>query len=88
MTGNSRGEIIFYVILGISIIMVNPPILMLINQYAATTPMIFNLPTIWIWLQFWYVVMMASFLIAAIRIKRWSCYQDDKEIVPEERGNR
>ena len=82
----SRGEIVFYAIILFSLVMVNPPVLMFINQYAIGTPLTFRLPTLWVWLQFWYVLMIISFLVAAIRIKRWRCYQDEKPIEPEERS--
>ena len=82
----SRGEIAFYVIIVLSLIMVNPPILGMINRYAMANPLTFRLPTIWVWLQFWYTLMIVSFLVAAIRIKRWNCFQDEKPIEPEERS--
>jgi len=82
----SSGEIAFYVIIVISLVMVNPPILGMINSYAIENPLTFRLPTLWVWLQFWYALMIVSFLVSAIRIKRWSCYQDNKAIEPEERG--
>jgi hypothetical protein len=84
----SKGEIIFYAIILFSLVMVNPPVLMLINRFAIETPLIFRLPTLWIWLQFWYVLMIAAFLLSAIRVRRWRCYQDEKPIEPEERGDR
>ena len=82
----SHGEIVFYAIIALSLVMVNPPILGLINRYAIENPLTLRLPTIWVWLQFWYGLMIVSFLVAAIRIKRWRCYQDNKAIEPEERG--
>jgi len=82
----SRGEIIFYIIIVFSVIMVNPPIIGIVNQYTIQNPLTFNFPTLWIWLQFWYVVMIISFLISAIKLKRWSCFQDNKEIVPEKKA--
>jgi hypothetical protein len=83
----SRGEIIFYAIIIISVIMVNPPIMWMVNRHAMENPLTFNFPTIWLWLQFWYFVMIASFLISAIYLKRWRCFQDAKEIVPEPKMN-
>lgn len=81
----TRGEIAFYAILVLCMVMVNPPILGIINRYAMENPLTFSFPTIWLWLQFWYSLMIVSFLVAAIRIKRWRCFQDDAPIEPEER---
>lgn len=67
----NKGEIIFYVILVISLIMVNPPVLSLINQYAITHPITCGYPTLWIWLELWYAVMIIDFLVAAIKLKSW-----------------
>ncbi|HHV46106.1 MAG TPA: hypothetical protein GXX53_04250 [Tissierellia bacterium] len=67
----SKGEKIVYALLILSLIMINPPILNLINNYAKQNPLTGNFPTLWLWLQIWYVVAMASFLIGAAKIKNW-----------------
>ena len=67
----SKGEIIFYTIIVLVLIMVNPPVLSLINTYAAAHPITFGYPTLWIWLEFWYVVAIVDFLVAAIKLKSW-----------------
>jgi len=83
----SGGEIIFYLIIAVSVIMVNPPIMWMVNRHAIQNPLTFNFPTIWLWLQFWYAVMIISFVISAIYLKRWRCFQDAREIIPEPKVN-
>lgn len=67
----SRGEKLFYLVLVVSLIMVNPPVLGFVNNYAASTPITLGLPTIWLWLQFWYVVMIVAFIVSAVKLKSW-----------------
>lgn len=67
----SKGEKILYTILIIAIIMLNPPVLNIVNNYAKKNPTIGNFPTLWLWLQFWYVLCIVAFLIGAIKIKNW-----------------
>lgn len=67
----SKGEKVLYFILILSLIMLNPPILNLVNNYTKDNPMLGKFPTLWIWLQFWYLVCIAAFLTGAIKIKSW-----------------
>ena len=39
----------------------------------------------YIWLEFWFLVMIADFIIAAYKLKAWDCRQDQKPIVPVQR---
>ena len=85
MKKKSKGEVLFYVILVISVLMVNPPILGVVNNYCQTHPLTWSYPTLWIWLEFWFGVMIVDFVIAAWKLKAWNCSQDQKTIVPVER---
>lgn len=67
----SKGEKIVYVILIISLIMLNPPFINLVNNYAKNKPLTMNFPTLWLWLQLWYTVSIAAFLVGAIKINNW-----------------
>lgn len=67
----NKGEIVFYAILVIALIMVNPPVLSFINEFAATHPITWGYPTLWIWLEFWYAVAIIDFLVAAVKLKSW-----------------
>ena len=85
MKKKNPGVILFYVILVVSVLMVNPPILPLINNYCVAHPILFGWPTLYLWLELWYGIMIVDFLVAAIALKPWNCAQDEKEIVPVER---
>lgn len=53
------------------LIMVNPPILSFVNNYAIKNPMIKGYPTMWLWLQLWYWIGIIGFLVAAITLPSW-----------------
>lgn len=69
----------FYVGLFILVlIMVNPPVLNLINSYSAKNPIMFGYPTLWLWLQAWYAIAIIGFLVAAITLPSWKKeYEED-----------
>lgn len=79
------GSTIFYVIMIISVIMVNPPVVYWFNDYCVANPLTCGWPTMFLWLEFWYTVMVIDFLICAWKLPAWDCHQDNKEIVPVER---
>lgn len=74
----SKGEKIFYTIIIIALLMVNPPILNIINGYAKTNPLMLGYPTLWIWLQFWYGVVVAAFLVGVLKIANWKKEYEEK----------
>lgn len=80
-----KGTLWFYIVLVFSVLMVNPPVLPLVNDYCIANPLTSGWPTLFIWLEFWYVVMIADFLIAAARLKAWDCSKYDPEIKPGKR---
>ncbi len=84
----SKGELLFYIVMIVSVLMVNPPILSFVNDYCVENPLMFQYPTMWLWLEFWFVVMIIDFVIAAFKLKSWNCSQDQKEIVPVDRDNK
>lgn len=51
--------------------MVNPPIMNVVNNYVKTKPLLWGYPTLWLWLQFWYIVAIITFLIGAIKLESW-----------------
>ena len=75
----------FYLILVVSVLMVNPPILYWFNEYCIDHPLTFGWPTMYVWLEFCYVVMIVDFLFCAWKLKSWDCTQDKKEITPMKR---
>ncbi len=67
----STGEKIVYGIFILVLIMVNPPVLNLVNNYVLQKPFTFGWPTLLVWLDFWYVVAIIDFLIGVLKIKSW-----------------
>ncbi|MGE5631916.1 MAG: hypothetical protein ACM3TR_12585 [Caulobacteraceae bacterium] len=67
----SAGEKFVYGIFVLVLIMVNPPILNSINNYAVKNPFTFGWPTLLVWLDFWYVIAVVDFLVGVITIKSW-----------------
>lgn len=81
MLNLTKGEKIFFSVIIISLLMVNPPILGLINTFAQSTPLMWGFPTLWLWLEFWYIVAILAFLIGALKLKNWQkTYPDDEEV--------
>lgn len=80
-----KGTLVFYIILVVSVLMVNPPILPYVNAFCEAHPLTGGWPTLFLWLEFWYVVMIVDFLVAAIRLKAWDCSKYDPEIKPGKR---
>ena len=80
-----KGSFWFYLVLVISVIMVNPPIVYMVNDYCVQHPLTAGWPTMFLWLEFWFTVMVVDFVIAAWKLKEWDCHQDQKEIVPVKR---
>ena len=81
----SKGLTWFYAIMLLGVLMVNPPVLNFVNGYCRNNPLMFGFPTLWLWLEFWFGVMILDFLIAAVTLKEWDCRQDNTPIVPAER---
>mgnify|MGYP006910580472 CR=1 FL=1 len=75
-----KSEKIFAAICIIGLLMVNPPILNVVNSYAKANPLTAGWPTLWIWLEFWYTAVIASFLIAVVKIKNWQKEPNFKEV--------
>ncbi len=67
----SIGEKVVYAIFVLVLLMVNPPLLNGINNYALEKPFTFGWPTMLVWLDFWYIVAVVDFLVGVITIKSW-----------------
>jgi hypothetical protein len=65
--------------LAVPLVMTNPPIIGWVSDYAAAEPVLLGQPTVWLWLQFWYVVMLGLFVWFAVRLPSWQT-----ELVEEE----
>jgi uncharacterized integral membrane protein len=69
---------IIYGIFILVLIMVNPPVMGMVNEYAYMNPITFGWPTIIVWLDFWYIVAVIAFIAGAFLIESWQ--RDYKEI--------
>ncbi len=67
----SLGEKIFYVIIILAIILSNPPILNIVNEYCKTHPLTLSFPTFWLYLEIVWTIVIVSFAIAALKIEKW-----------------
>lgn len=76
----SFGERCFWIILVFSVLMVNPPVVYWVNDYCLTHPLTFGWPTMYLWLEFWYIVIIVAFLFSAWKLKAWDCRQDQTKI--------
>lgn len=62
---------VIYGIFILVLIMVNPPIVYYVSDYAGTHPFVLGWPTLLVWLDFWYFVGIAAFVIGALTIESW-----------------
>lgn len=67
----SLGEKIFYAITILAIILSNPPILNIVNEYCKTHPLTLGFPTFWLYLEIVWTIVIVSFAIAALKIEKW-----------------
>jgi|GEM_PF-1150701 len=65
------GEKVLITIVIIAIILSNPPILNIVNEYCKTHPLTLGLPTLWLYLEIIWTIVIISFAIAALKIKKW-----------------
>ena len=70
---HDKGTLWFYIVLVVSVLMVNPPILPVINDFCTVHPLTWGWPTLFLW------------LVAAIRLKAWDCSKYDPAIKPGKR---
>lgn len=71
MTTAKREKLIVIVFFLITLLMTNPPIVNVVNSYAQTKPLILGWPTLWIWLEFWYLLMIGGMIWFGLRFKTW-----------------
>jgi hypothetical protein len=54
-----------------TVVMVNPPVVQWVNDWAKDNPLLFGWPTLWLWLEFWYMVMIVGLFIFAFVLPSW-----------------
>ncbi len=72
----------FWIFMIIALLMTNPPILNLINGYAKSVPLTMSWPTLWLWLQFWYLAMLGAIIYLAVKDPQWQA-EPLEEVVEE-----
>lgn len=73
----SKGEKIVYGIFILVLIMVNPPIVNLVSDFAKPHPFVLGWPTLLVWLDVWYAAAIVAFLVGVLKIKAWKKDYDD-----------
>lgn len=74
--------------LAIPLVMANPPVIGLVNAYAGEEPLTLGVPTVWLWLQIWYGVMLAELVFFAARLPSWQAHAIEERIDVVTRGGR
>lgn len=81
-----RENILVFVALGIPVVLVNPPFIGWVNDYAASNPLTLGQPTIWLWLEVWFAVMLVELILFAAKLPSWQAHYLEEQI--EEQHNR
>ncbi len=63
----------------IPLIMLNPPVLYWVNNYAVSHLLTFGLPTMWLWTWLWLIVWFVEFGVCSAKSKIW---RTDDEVRP------
>lgn len=72
MSTAKKENIFIFCFFIVTFLMTNPPIVNLVNKYAETKPLTLGWPTLWVWLQFWYLVMIAGAILFSLNFKTWN----------------
>lgn len=75
----SANEKAIYGILLLVLIMVNPPAVNIVSNYAKTHPFILGWPTLLVWLNTWYVIAIIAFLAGILTIRSWKKDYNEEE---------
>lgn len=75
----SASEKAVYGIFILVLIMVNPPVVNIVSDYAKTHPFILGWPTLLVWLNAWYVTAIIAFLIGSLTIRSWKKDYNEEE---------
>ena len=67
----STNEKAVYAIFLLVLIMVNPPIVNIVSDYAKTHPFVLGWPTLLVWLNAWSIIALIDFLVGVLTIRSW-----------------
>lgn len=74
----STNEKAVYAIFLLVLIMVNPPIVNIVSDYAKTHPFVLGWPTLLVWLNAWYIIALIDFLVGVLTIRSWKKDYNEK----------
>lgn len=83
-----HGRWLCYGVFILVLLMVNPPILGIVNDYSRTNPLTFGWSTIILWLDFWYLIGITDFIIGMLTINSWKKDYNDIVISSEDDKDR
>lgn len=66
--------------LAVPLVLTNPPIIGLVNSYATAQPLTLGFPTVWLWLEIWYAVMLVELVVFAVRLPSWQAHAIEQQI--------
>ncbi len=75
----SANEKAVYAVFILVLIMVNPPIVNIVSDYAASHPFILGWPTLLVWLNVWYIIAIIDFLVGVLVIRSWKKDYNEEE---------
>ncbi len=75
----SANEKAVYAVFILVLIMVNPPIVNIVSDYATSHPFILGWPTLLVWLNVWYIVAIIDFLVGVLVIRSWKKDYNEEE---------
>ncbi|MGH8793149.1 MAG: hypothetical protein ACRDXX_10940 [Stackebrandtia sp.] len=75
-----RDTIVVFASLAVPFIMTNPPVIVEVSDYSVDNPITLGLPTVWLWLQLWYGVMLVLLLVFALWLPSWRSHRLEQEV--------
>lgn len=75
-----RENIGVFIALGIPVVMANPPVIGWVNDYAAGNPLTLGQPTVWLWLEVWFAVMLVELVLFAAKLPSWQAHHLEEQI--------
>lgn len=75
-----RDTIVAFTLLAVPLVMTNPPVLGIVSDYAVDHPLMFGLPTFWLWLEVWYFSIPALLIGFGLWMPSWRSKRLEEEV--------
>lgn len=75
-----RETALVFVALAIPLVMTNPPVIGWVNDYATGTPLTLGQPTLWLWLEVWFGVMLVELVLFAAKLPSWQAHYLEHQV--------